>query len=128
MMVFHCKSSQPHGFFYNVLQTNQMLERHKPWLLVKDVKQHHLLQSVLFLALECLRLSAILLWPVMPQSSTSILSQLGSQGGPKTADFKCHIADSTGQTPHKWPYTNLLAHCSRKQVLFSKMQALPHDL
>ena len=58
-------------------QTNQFLERHKPWLLAKHPLDHSWLQTVLAVAIESLRLSSCLLSPIIPHSSTEILARLG---------------------------------------------------
>ena len=57
-------------------QTNQFLERHKPWYLVASTN-HHWLQTVLITAMESLRLCSYLLHPVIPPSSTEIINRLG---------------------------------------------------
>ena len=72
-------------------QNNAFLEDYKPWLLVKDVQQHHLLLSVLLLSLECLRMSSIHLWPVLPSSSEKMASKLRLQFPFCAEDLKCQL-------------------------------------
>ena len=62
-------------FFF--LQTNRLLEHHKPWSLVNDPTCYPHLETVLAVAMESLRLSAVLLSPVLPQTSATILTRLG---------------------------------------------------
>ncbi len=81
------------------MQTNQFLERHAPWQLVKDpTKQDHL-QAVLLVALESIRLCSCLLYPVIPQSATAVLQRIGFVGSsvddwsPDISDIKCWLAN-----------------------------------
>lgn len=81
------------------IQTNQFLERHAPWQLVKDpTKQEHL-QTVLLIALESIRLCTCLLYPVIPESATAILQRIGIIGSssvewsPGQIDVKCWLAN-----------------------------------
>lgn len=53
------------------------MERHKPWSLVNDPTCYPHLETVLAIAMESLRLSAVLLSPVLPQTSAIILTRLG---------------------------------------------------
>jgi methionyl-tRNA synthetase len=57
--------------------TNEYLAERAPWTLAKDPSQAAALDEVLFTAAESLRLSAVLLGPVMPASSQAILARLG---------------------------------------------------
>jgi methionyl-tRNA synthetase len=78
-------------------QNNAFLEDYKPWLLVKDIQQHHLLLSVLLLSLECLRMSAIHLWPVLPSSSEKMASKLRLQFPFCAEDLKCQFRNDFSQ-------------------------------
>jgi methionyl-tRNA synthetase len=57
--------------------TNEYLAERAPWTLAKDPANAAALDEVLFTAAESLRLSAVLLGPVMPGSSQAILARLG---------------------------------------------------
>ncbi len=57
--------------------TNEYLAEKAPWTLAKDPANAAALDEVLFTAAESLRLSAVLLGPVMPSSSQAILARLG---------------------------------------------------
>ncbi|XP_064383253.1 methionine--tRNA ligase, mitochondrial-like isoform X3 [Halichondria panicea] len=77
-------------------QTNQFLERHEPWKLVKDpTKQEHL-QTVLGVAIESIRLCSCLLYPIIPQSATAVLQRIGVVGSavnwsPCVSDIECRL-------------------------------------
>ena len=55
--------------------TNQFLEKEEPW---KKIKTHpHQAGSVLYIALEIIRVSAHLLAPILPEASFKILKRIG---------------------------------------------------
>jgi methionyl-tRNA synthetase len=54
----------------------------KPWDLAKDENQKQKLGAVLYLGAESLRWLSVLLYPVMPDASRAIWSQLGLEGSP----------------------------------------------
>ncbi len=55
---------------------NKYIDETTPWALAKDEANKERLNTVLYNLLECIRLLGIMLYPVMPQSSDSIKSQL----------------------------------------------------
>lgn len=57
--------------------TNEYLAERAPWTLARDPAAAQALDEVLFTAAESLRLSALLLVPVMPSSAQAILARLG---------------------------------------------------
>ncbi|MGE0443752.1 MAG: methionine--tRNA ligase [Vicinamibacterales bacterium] len=57
--------------------TNLHIANEAPWQLAKDPAQRDRLQQVLFDAAEAIRLAAVLLLPVMPQSCAEILRRVG---------------------------------------------------
>lgn len=75
-----CTTHSPtstHTHTHTHMQTNRFIDRHKPWRLVQDTADHTWLQTVLAVAVETVRLSGTLLYPVMPSSSREILSRIG---------------------------------------------------
>ena len=54
----------------------------KPWNLAKDDEQKQTLAAVLYRSAEALRWLSVLLFPVMPQASQEIWTQLGLSGSP----------------------------------------------
>lgn len=61
---------------------NKYLDREAPWKLAKDPEKREHLGTVLYEALEGLRLSAVLLRPFLPETSGRILEALGSPPAP----------------------------------------------
>jgi methionyl-tRNA synthetase len=59
---------------------NKYIDETTPWALAKDEANKERLNTVLYNLLECIRLLGIMLYPVMPQSSDSIKSQLCTDG------------------------------------------------
>ncbi|MCC6163459.1 MAG: methionine--tRNA ligase [Acidobacteria bacterium] len=59
--------------------TNEYLAERAPWTLARDPANAAALDEVLYTAAESLRLSAVLLGPVMPASSQAILARLGDR-------------------------------------------------
>lgn len=67
-----------------VARVDKMITDAKPWDLAKDENQKQTLGAVLFRSAEALRWLSVLLYPVMPISSTEIWRQLGLEGSPGT--------------------------------------------
>lgn len=59
---------------------NLLIENEKPWALAKDPAQAERLDAVLYQLAETLRITAILLAPVLPDSAAAILQQLAWNG------------------------------------------------
>ena len=57
--------------------TNEFITERQPWALAKDPSKDEELRQVLYESAEALRISATLLFPVMPSSCVEILSRLG---------------------------------------------------
>ncbi len=55
---------------------NQYIEDKKPWVLAKDPKGADQLTAVLYYAAEALRISGILISPVLPRAAHGIFDQL----------------------------------------------------
>ena len=60
-----------------VARVDKMITDAKPWDLAKDDSQRHTLGAVLYRAAETLRWLSVLLYPVMPDASRAIATQLG---------------------------------------------------
>src|SRR5215210_6658 len=58
----------------------------KPWELARDEEQRETLGAVLYRSAETLRWLAVLLYPVMPESTRAIWKQLGLEGDPQQID------------------------------------------
>jgi len=64
--------------FRLVGRANKYIDETKPWLLAKDEAQRPRLARVLYNLLECVRISAVLLTPFMPQTCAKIFAQIGA--------------------------------------------------
>ena len=58
-------------------QANKVIDTTAPWALAKDPSQAKRLGTILYTLLETLRISAVLIYPVMPKASEKILAALG---------------------------------------------------
>jgi len=70
-----------------VARIDKMISDAKPWELAKDENQKQTLNAVLYRAAETLRWLCVLLYPVMPNATVEIWTQLGlgnSPGAPAT--------------------------------------------
>jgi methionyl-tRNA synthetase len=63
-----------------------MISDAKPWQLAKESEQAETLNAVLYRASETLRWLAVMLAPIMPESSAKIYTQLGLEGKPNSMD------------------------------------------
>ena len=72
--------------------TNEFITQTEPWALSKIPEQASQLQTVLFEAAEAIRISAILLVPIMPHASIEILRRLGSTATLDTLRLDRHTA------------------------------------
>lgn len=66
--------------FRLISRTNKYIDETAPWVLAKEDANAPRLATVMYNLLESLRISAILLSPVMPAASEKILAQLGVSG------------------------------------------------
>ncbi len=65
-----------------VARVDKMITESKPWDLAKDENQRQTLNAVLYRASETLRWLSVMLYPIMPEATQSIYSQLGLPGSP----------------------------------------------
>jgi len=69
-----------------IARVDKMISDAKPWELAKDDAQRQTLNAVLYRGAETLRWLAVLLYPVMPESSRKIFAQLGINYDPAHID------------------------------------------
>jgi methionyl-tRNA synthetase len=69
-----------------VARVDKMISDAKPWDLAKDNNQSQTLGAVLYRAAESLRWLSVLLYPVMPEASRAMWSQLGIKDSPAKID------------------------------------------
>jgi methionyl-tRNA synthetase len=65
-----------------VARVDKMITEAKPWELAKDENQRQTLNAVLYRAAESLRWLCVLLYPIMPESTRNVYSQLGLSDDP----------------------------------------------
>ncbi|HJQ33205.1 MAG TPA: methionine--tRNA ligase [Pyrinomonadaceae bacterium] len=69
-----------------IARADKFISDAKPWELARDESQRETLGAVLYRAAETLRWLAVLLHPVMPESTGAIWKQLGLEGDPRQTD------------------------------------------
>ena len=69
-----------------IARLDKLISDSKPWELIKDDKQAETLNAVLYRASETLRWLCVLLYPVMPEASKNIYSQIGLSDDISTLD------------------------------------------
>ncbi|MDR0862280.1 MAG: methionine--tRNA ligase [Oscillospiraceae bacterium] len=67
-------------------RANKYIDETAPWSLAKDETKRARLATVLYNLLEAIRVSAVLLSPVMPESAEKIFTQIGADGDARTWD------------------------------------------
>ena len=67
-------------------RANKYIDENKPWVLAKDEAQKGRLAHVLYNLLECVRISAVLLTPFMPDTCAKIFDQIGAGADLRTWD------------------------------------------
>ena len=71
-------------------QANAFIQRHEPWYLIKDKDQEPWLETVLYVAMETLRICGILMQPVIPEMAKRLLCRLGVEESDRTLkDLEC---------------------------------------
>jgi len=64
--------------FKLISRANKYIDETAPWVLAKDPANKPRLASVIYNLLECIRISAVLLKPFMPETADKILAMLGA--------------------------------------------------
>jgi methionyl-tRNA synthetase len=67
-------------FVAKVAELDGYLTHHKPWKMADDPLQRQVLADVLYTAIECVRMIAILAHPVIPEGTQKIWEQIGLPG------------------------------------------------
>ena len=70
--------------FKLIQRANKYIDENKPWLLAKDEANKPRLAHVLYNLLECVRISAVLLTPFMPETCEKIFAQIGAEEEQRT--------------------------------------------
>ncbi len=79
--------------FRLVGRANKYIDETAPWVLAKSEETKPRLLTVMKNLCECIRIAAILVSPIMPQSSEAILNQLNVPAEGRTWDALCYCAD-----------------------------------
>ena len=74
-------------------RANKYIDETTPWILAKSEETKPRLLTVMKNLCECIRLSAILLMPFMPESAEKILDLLNVPAEQRTWDARCYCAD-----------------------------------
>ncbi|MBQ8835093.1 MAG: methionine--tRNA ligase [Oscillospiraceae bacterium] len=75
-------------------RANKYIDETTPWILAKSEDTQPRLLTVMKNLCECIRISAILVSPMMPDSAEKILNLLGVPAEGRTWDAQCYCADS----------------------------------
>lgn len=98
---------------------NRYIVRSEPWLLVKDEKKQQRLDTVLYNLAESLRLLALVLKPVMPETAAKMQRGLGI----KASDRSMVTLGAGGDWGHTKPGTSL----QRIESLFPRVDVKKND-
>ncbi len=79
--------------FRLVGRANKYIDETAPWVLAKSEETKPRLLTVMKNLCECIRIAAILVSPIMPDSSEAILNQLNVPAEARTWDALCYCAD-----------------------------------
>ncbi len=79
--------------FRLISRANKYIDETAPWVLAKSDDTKPRLLTVMKNLCEAIRIAAILVSPIMPQSSEAILDQLGVGAEARTWDALCYCAD-----------------------------------
>ena len=110
------------SILFLIEQTNRFIDRHKPWQLIKQSVHRQLLESVLFISLESIRLCAVLLWPVMPSSMEATLERLGLNQIPTKMDFANKLGNCENEV--MWISNIKLAKEKSEFIIFNKISSI----
>ena len=72
--------------FRAIARANKYIDETCPWILAKDESKLPRLAAVLYNLLDCIRRAAILLYPIMPNTSPKIFEQIGATAEVTTWD------------------------------------------
>ena len=74
-------------------RANKYIDETTPWILAKSEETKARLLTVMKNLCECIRISAILITPMMPESAQKIFDMLNVPAEARTWDAKCYCAD-----------------------------------
>ncbi|MBO5789199.1 MAG: methionine--tRNA ligase [Clostridia bacterium] len=77
MLSYHVADACEDVFTF-LRRANKYIDETMPWALAKDESQKERLGTVLYHLLECVRIAAVLLLPIMPESAEKIFARLGT--------------------------------------------------
>jgi methionyl-tRNA synthetase len=92
-----------------IARIDKMISDAKPWELIKDENQTETLNAVLYRATETLRWLCVILYPVMPEATRKIYSQIGlsediSKSNPEDITWgELKAGDKIGETEAVFP-------------------------
>ena len=72
--------------FRLISRANKYIDETMPWALAKDENKRARLATVMYNLLECIRISTVLLTPVIPESCEKIFAQIGADAESRTWD------------------------------------------
>ena len=78
-------------------RANKYIDETTPWILAKSEETKARLLTVMKNLCECIRISAILITPMMPQTAEKILDMLNVPAEARTWDAGCYCADENAQ-------------------------------
>ncbi len=101
-------------------RANKFIDETAPWKLAKDESQSARLDFVLLNLYEALRLSAMMIAPVMPSTAKRIWTQLGIQDDPNTARYDSFVwakgaGNSVGKSEVLFPRIDIEAWKKAKE-------------
>ena len=102
--------------FRLVGRANKYIDENAPWVLARSEETKPRLLTVMKNLCECLRISAILISPIMPDSAKAILDQLGVAEEARGLDAMCYCAD-TAATWHTSTGTPLFPRIDTEKAL-----------
>ena len=105
--------------FQCLSEANRYLTHAKPWQLVRDPSSHEHLNKVLSLPIETLRLSGLLLQPIVPDASGRMLNRLGIPLTARKSNFIKYCLDESENFSKSYGTNRMLG--ADKSVLFKKI-------
>jgi len=97
-----------------IAKVNQYLDQTAPWSLAKKKKRQTRLATVLYNALESMRVIAILIYPVMPRTAVEIWRQI---------DVGAQIPEKECSQAKKWGQYTVGSSVQKARALFPRVEA-----
>lgn len=98
LLVYFCEFDFSHGLEFlqsHLRHTNQFFQEQQPWKL-RELPEHQMrLQCCLYVAMETVRVSAILLQPAVPNLASTILDKLGIDSEKRSWRCACSQPETT---------------------------------